>query len=55
MVKYKLGPETQEHLKKLFGSYEIPVLIEILGILWDEFEHRGVILEVLLDGEQLPL
>ena len=55
MVKRKLDPEIREHLKKLLGGYSIPALTEVLGILWEEFERRGVTLEVLLDGEQIPL
>jgi len=50
----KLSPETQEHLKEMFHGYSIPALIEVLGIVY-QLEQRGVILEVSLDGEELPI
>ena len=51
----KLSPETQEHLKEMFHGYSIPALIEVLGIVYQQLEQRGVILEVSLDGEELPI
>ena len=51
----KLNPEIQERLKKEFRCYLIPALIEVLGIIYDQLEQRGVIIEIFHDGEPLPL
>lgn len=51
----KLDAETQQRLREMFCGYSIPALMEVLGILWEEFEQRRLVLEVYLDGEQLPL
>ncbi len=51
----KLNPEIQERLKKEFRCYEIPALIEVLGLIYDQLEQRGVIIEIFHDGEPLPL
>ncbi len=39
----KLDAETQERVREMFRGYSIPALMEVLGILWEEFERRGVL------------
>lgn len=55
METRKLHPESRERLKETLREYSIPVLIEVLGLVRDQLEQRGVILEVSLDGEELPI
>lgn len=50
----KLSSDTQKHLKEMFGSYSIPALIEVLGIVSQLLEGRGVKLEVFLNDEEFP-
>ncbi len=51
----KLTPETRKRLCEIFCGQSIPALIQILGLLTQHLEHRGVMVKVFLDNEELPL